>query len=159
MLTQPLTGPNVATAAGATSLSLASGAIPSYTRRITLAINGLSLSGSANILLQLGSTTIQTSGYVSFGSRMGPGSTGGLASTAGIILPIASNTETMNGEVILTKGTTGNVWTASGVLSSAAQGYLVSGSVTLAGVLNIMRLFTTNGTDTFAAGTVGAYFE
>jgi len=53
------------------------------------------------------------------------------------------------------------VWTATGNFSRSdnASGNLVSGSCTLGGVLDRVRITTVNGTDTFDGGSVNILYE
>lgn len=135
--------------------------IPLWARRITVAINGVSTSGVANILVQLGTGGIPTtSGYVgdsvfSWASGIVPAS-----SAAGI--PIFNNAASYNhyGHLVFTN-ISGNTWLASGqFVTTGTQGSTVSGGVvTLAGVLNYLRVVTANGTDTFDAGSINLLYE
>jgi hypothetical protein len=55
-------------------------AVPSWVRRITVAYSGVSLSGSAHTIIQLGSGSYATSGYASTGAYAGSGNQAGVAS-------------------------------------------------------------------------------
>lgn len=135
--------------------------IPSWVRRITVAINGVSTSGTANILVQLGTSGgATTSGYVgdsvfSWASGVVP-----VSSTAGI--PIFNNAASYNhyGQLVFTN-ISGNTWLASGqFVTTGTQGSTVSGGVvTLSGVLDYLRVVAANGTDTFDAGSINLFYE
>lgn len=135
--------------------------IPSWVRRITVGINGVSTSGAANILVQLGTGgTPTTSGYVgdsvfSWASGIVP-----VSSTAGI--PIFNNSSGYNhyGQLVFTN-ISGNTWLASGqFVTTGTQGSTISGGVvTLSGVLNYLRVVTANGTDTLDAGSINLLYE
>jgi len=136
--------------------------IPSWVKRITVMFNGVSLSGSANIRLQLGvSGTPEITGYLS-GSTLitGAPATSIITSTAGIELFGAVATYAINGSLIFT--TLGNnIWTAMGVTYNTTTVPYVqqtAGSKTLAGVLNMVRI-TTTGSDTFDAGSINILYE
>lgn len=149
LLSQPLTqGTAVATTSG-TSVDFTG--IPSWAKRITVMFNGVSTSGSANPIVQLGSGTPQTTGYSS--------SAGAQSSTAGFVIFGTTNTDVRVG-VMTIVNVSGNIWVESGAAhSGAGQGTAHCGLVTLSGVLDRIRLTTTNGTDTFDAGSVNILYE
>jgi hypothetical protein len=135
--------------------------IPSWARRVTLLVNGISTNGTSDILVQLGTGgTPTTSGYVgncvfSWASGVVP-----VSSTAGI--PIFNNAASYNhyGELVFTN-IGGNTWLASGqFVSSGTAGAIVSGGVvTLAGALDYLRVVSANGTAAFDAGQINLLYE
>ena len=48
--------------------------IPSWVKKITVMFNGVSTNGASNLRIQLGSTTMQTSGYSGAGNAFNAGS-------------------------------------------------------------------------------------
>ena len=151
-------GTAVATTSG-TAVDFTS--IPSWVKRITLMLQGVSLSGTANILFQLGTGgTPTTTGYVSGASSIGSGSTSSISSTSGIPIYLASAAVSVSGSISFFN-LSSNIWTASGISGyGGATGTDTSGGhVSLGGVLNIVRITTTNGTDTFDAGSVNILYE
>ena len=151
-------GTAVATTSG-TAVDFTS--IPSWVKRITLMLQGVSLSGTANILFQLGTGgTPTTTGYVSGASSIGSGSTASISSTSGIPIYLASAAVSVSGSISFFN-LSSNIWTASGTSGyGGATGTATSGGhVSLGGVLNIVRITTTNGTDTFDAGSVNILYE
>jgi hypothetical protein len=160
MLTQPLT---LATAQNTTSgTSIDFTAIPSWVRRITVLLSGVSLSGSSNLLIQLGdSGGIETTGYA--GSSVVAGnavaSAGALFTTGiGVMGNFASNI--IHGVVVIHLAGS-NLWVAGGSYGyeNAAFSGSTGGSKTLSGTLDRVRLTTVNGTDTFDAGSVNIMYE
>lgn len=136
--------------------------IPSWAKRITVMFNGVSLSGSASLLVQIGSGSPTTSGYSSVASNLQNASAVAVTtSTAGFIVFVNFNTENVIGTMDIVN-VTGNTWVASGVANSSS-GITValahSGNVALAGVLDRVRITTTNGTDTFDAGSVNILYQ
>jgi len=135
--------------------------IPSWARRVTLLVNGISTNGTSDILVQLGTGGVPTtSGYngssvFAWGSGIVP-----VTSTAGI--PIFNNAASYNhyGELVFTN-IGGNTWLASGqFVSSGTAGAIVSGGVvTLAGALNYLRVVSANGTAAFDAGQINLLYE
>ena len=136
--------------------------IPSWVKRITLALNGVSTSGTSIPQVQLGSTTFATSGYTSNVSSINGGTGGSTNQSTGYGLNnsgSASATAALSGAVTITN-VSGNIWVASFSLSVGASITSFGGGVvTLAGVLDRVRLTTVNGTDTFDAGSVNIIYE
>ena len=134
--------------------------IPSWVKRITVMFNGVSTNGVANYLIQLGSGSFVTTGYVSASSIL-EATTTTTAYTAGIGIRSNSASAVNNGIVLLTN-ITGNTWCAQGTLSitTSTTGTLtVGGSVALSGTLDRVRITTINGTDTFDAGSINILYE
>lgn len=135
-------------------------AIPSWVRRITIAYQGVSLSGSAHTIIQLGSGSFTTTGYASTGAYAGTGNQAGVASaTNGLIAHGGSPTNALTGTMtIVFMGS--NLWVAShsGSLNTSI-GVMGAGSITLGGTLDRIRITTTNGTDAFDAGSVNILYE
>jgi hypothetical protein len=131
--------------------------IPSWVKRVTVMLSGLSSNGTSLFLVQLGdSGGVETTGYASgSGSR-----TGETTSTAGFVLNQAgSAASTFSGSVQIS--TTGsNLWVTSGVLSRS-DGFANSfgGNKTLSDTLDRVRITTVNGTDAFDAGSINIIYE
>jgi len=136
--------------------------IPSWVKRITVMLRGVSVSGISSLQIQIGSGSFTTSGYLSAGANVGNGgSTDVSNSTSGFVLSSQNlSTTVMHGNVVICNQS-GNVWTSSGVLgrSDAAAILWSAGSLSLSGVLDRLRLTTVNGTDTFDAGSVNILYE
>lgn len=135
--------------------------IPSWARRITVLFNGVSTNGINNILVQIGTGgTPTTSGYAGYSVFCWASGVVPVSSTAGF--PVFNNAASYNhfGELVLTN-ISGNTWVASGqFVEAGTQGSTVSGgSVTLAGVLNYLRIVAANGTDAFDAGSINLLYE
>jgi len=130
--------------------------IPVGTKRITVMFSGVSTSGTSNVLIQIGSGSVTTSGYVSQGSY----GTTAFNSTAGYILDAGAGAATFrDGAAVLTL-VTGNSWINASVLSQNGQyAALAGGRLTLGGTLDRVRITTVNGTDTFDAGSINILYE
>jgi hypothetical protein len=151
-------GTAVATTSG-TAVDFTS--IPSWVKRITIMLQGVSTSGTSGILIQLGTSSgIVSTGYVSTGIQINNASgTGGISSTAGFCLRSGAVSDINSGHVVITD-LSSNLWVASGigkVLTTAV--FTTGGNVTLAATLDRVRLTTVNGTDTFDAGSVNILYE
>ena len=135
--------------------------IPSWAKRITVMLNGVSTSGTSPFLIQIGSGSIVTVGYQSSGS----GVAGTVGTTTSIIGFVIGNvniaTSLHDGQAILSLLST-NTWVGNGAfyVQGNTQTNLTAGvSPALAGVLDRIRLTTVNGTDTFDAGSVNILYE
>jgi len=152
-------GTAVATTSG-TSITFTG--IPSWAKRITVIFNGVSTTGTNFFLLQVGTGGAPTtSGYSA--QTTGLASSAGASSTSTSGYPIYANSGSYawSGSVTISN-VSGNIWVASGVLGNPNVNALLSttsGTVTLAGVLNVVTLTTVGGTDTFDAGSINILYE
>lgn len=136
--------------------------IPSWVKRVTVLLRGVSISGTDNYLIQIGSGSFLTSGYVSQAQGLrDAGSTVNALSTTGFILSADTNSaaRVFTGRVTLSS-MTGNVWLADGVLvaTDGIRSAISSGEITLSGALDRLRV-TTTGTNTFDAGSINIMYE
>ena len=134
--------------------------IPAWVKKITVMFSGVSLSGTANPLIQIGAGSVTTSGYISSGAAVaGAGSTGMVSSTAGFVMNSSGAANVVSGHMVIT--TLGsNVWVSSHSAKYSTTFCLFGGGdITLGGTLDRVRITTTNGTDTFDAGSVNLLWE
>lgn len=140
--------------------------IPSWVKRITVMLSGVSTNGTSNYVFQVGAGSIATTGYNS-------GAVGVSVSTINTTNGSASNTTTSittagytssaasvaHGHVVFTN-ISGNTWVVSGSLyiEGVLRVATFAGSVALGGTLDRVRI-TTNGGDTFDAGTINLFWE
>lgn len=148
----------VATTSG-TSVDI-TGVIPSWAKRVTLLFNGVSTSGTVDMLIQLGTSAgIETTGYISQGSTTGNNPT---TSTAGFVIYVASALHTFYGSVVfnLFQGST-NTWVGAGLLGQSTNGstHTTQGVKPLAGTLDRIRLTTLTAVSTFDAGSINILYE
>lgn len=150
----------------ATSIATTSGtahdfsSIPSGVKRITLMISGVSTNGTGNVILQLGSSgTPQATGYLGTYAEWQNGGNAGLSnfSTSFTITGTSGSSTTRHGTITLTN-LSGNIWTMTSIVtrSDSTFFYSSSGSVTLSGTLDILRL---SSTSTFDAGNINIIYE
>lgn len=145
------------TAVTASGTSVDFTGIPSTAKRITVMFNGVSLSGTSHILVQIGSGAVTTSGYTAASYAT---NNSGVSSTAGFIMVLGTAALATVGSmsVHLLTGTTwvsSHAYAVSGATASAVGG----GVVSLSGTLDRIRITTVNGTDTFDAGTINILYE
>ena len=134
--------------------------LPAWVKRITVMFSGVSLSGTANPLIQIGAGSVTTSGYISSGAAVaGAGSTGMVSSTAGFVMNSSGAANVVSGHMVIT--TLGsNVWVSSHSAKYSTTFCLFGGGdITLGGTLDRVRITTTNGTDTFDAGSINLLLE
>jgi len=133
--------------------------IPSWAKRITVMFSGVSTNGTSTKIIQIGAGSFTTSGYVSSASGGAVGVTT-VSSTAGFILTNATvAADTINITCVITN-VTGNTWLSSSSGSTTAPAFRVgNGTIALGGTLDRVRITTTNGTDTFDAGTINVMWE
>jgi hypothetical protein len=151
-------GTAVASTSG-TSIDFTS--IPSWVKRITVMLQGVSTSGTSNIQVQIGAGSVSTSGYLGSGSFVQTGTTTATTSTTGFALStnVAASTVIHGIATICLLGS--NVWAFSSTVSRSDAGSVISasGSLSLGGTLDRIRITTVNGTDTFDAGTINILYE
>ena len=135
--------------------------IPSWVKRITLTFQGMSLSGTSNFLIRLGTGgTPTTSGYVSGSSSIGA-AVASITSSVGFAMQVGSTAAlSISGAVAFTN-LSSNIWTASGTggYAGTTGTITVGGHISLGGTLDMVRLTTVNGTDTIDAGSVNILYE
>lgn len=152
-------GTAVASTSG-TSITFSS--LPAWVKRVTVMFANVSLSGTANLLLQIGSGSITNTGYASAAANIYNGGNPQTATnTTGFLLQDSSGaTEVNSGTVVLTN-ITGNTWVSAGNITetSGARSRTSGGFIALGGVLDRVVITTTNGTDTFDLGTVNIFYE
>jgi hypothetical protein len=140
--------------------------IPSWVKRVTVMFKGVSTTPSttANLLVQLGSGSVTTTGYRSVSGVIYLTTTNGqtvnVASAAGFVTILNTTTTTLSGSISFLL-ISSNAWVASGAFSDyvALSTMFSSGDVTLSGALDRVRITTTNGTDTFDAGSINILYE
>jgi len=135
--------------------------IPSWVKRITVMYNGVSTSGTSFWLLRLGTGgTPETTGYDSIGVNAQAGNSL-TTSTAGFLIYANVASYVVSGSMVITN-VSGNIWVCSGLVGTstgASVQFPTTGKKTLAGVLDMVRVTTVNGTDTFDAGSINILYE
>ena len=144
----------LATAVASTSgTSIDFTSIPSWVKRITVMLNGVSTSSTSNYLLQIGSGSIDTATYISACAY----TTNTVTSTNGFTIANGIGASDLCSGVIVLAYLGSNVWAQSGVVSSNVV-RSSSGSKTLSGTLDRIRI-TSVMPDTFDAGSVNILYE
>lgn len=135
--------------------------IPSWVKRITVSASSLSPSSTANMLIQLGSTTYTTTGYRGVSQGWGPTSSNCIAFTTGFGIQNGTGTaaDSLNGVWTITL-IGSNIWACSGSAGrdNTNVGTATAGAVTLGGALDRIRFYI-DGTATFDAGSINIQYE
>lgn len=148
------------TAVTASGTSVDFTGIPSWAKRITVMLSGISTNGTSNYQIQIGTSSgVETSGYLGstwLANTTNTGySTGFLAATgvdATTVFHCVASLTLVNAAT--------NLWMFSMVGGRvSATGVIGGGSKTTASVLDRVRITTVNGTDTFDAGTINIMYE
>lgn len=154
-------GISAGTAVTASGTSVDFTSIPSWVKKITVILSGVSGSGTSVPLIQLGdSGGFETSGYLGTATNL-TSTTSTAEYTTGFGLGASSAaTQTRIGSIVITL-VSSNTWVASSSLGrgDAAGTFVMGGSKTLSDVLTQIRITTVNGTDTFDAGTINIMYE
>jgi len=131
--------------------------IPSWVKRITVMLNGVSTSGTSNLIFQVGSGSFTTTGYT--GAAKQTNNVNGINPTTGFSATeamAAANTYQVYG---LITNITGNTWVFSGQAAYSTVTSTGNGVIALSGTLDRIRITTVNGTDTFDAGSINILYE
>lgn len=149
-------GTAVASTSG-TSIDFTS--IPSWVKRITVMLNGVSTNGTAYPRIQIGAGSVETSGYT---GSSGFSTSGAATITLSSGLDIYSNgaANIIYGQAVFTL-VGSNVWvfTFNGGASNIGWCLYAGGGKTTSGTLDRVRITTVNGTDTFDAGSINILYE
>ena len=135
--------------------------LPAWVKKITVLFNGVSVSGSSIIQVQLGtgSTTYTTSGYLGGGWFANTTNASLTTGISVITSGAGAGARTMYGTMTIAN-ITGNTWVASATAyDNNGSGCLSGSSIALGAVLTAVRLTTVNGTDTFDAGSINILYE
>lgn len=137
--------------------------IPSWVKRITVMLNGVSTNGSSPLQIQIGAGSVTTSGYlgvVSYASS----AVATEARTSGFPVMHSgaqSADAAVYGNAFISLQNT-NAWVENCVVGKSGATNVTcfgGGSITLGGTLDRVRITTVNGTDTFDAGSINILYE
>ena len=153
-------GTAVASTSG-TSIDFTS--IPSWVKRITVMFNGVSLSGTSNYIVQIGSGSVDAASYNSTSCLAWNSSASvGASFTTGFGIVSQSAANSISGSLTLLN-VSGNVWVSNHSIgynqATSSAGASGGGNKTLSGTLDRVRITTVNGTDTFDAGSINILYE
>ena len=135
--------------------------IPSWVKRITVMLNGVSTNGSSIPQIQIGAGSVSTSGYACSAGYAANGAASSVAAaTSGMTLSGSSSSTSTYSGIVTINLIGSNIWVFGW---SGTQGTTTfnggGGSITLSGTLDRVRITTVNGTDTFDAGSINILYE
>jgi hypothetical protein len=160
MLLQPITlGTSVASTSGAV---IDFTGIPSWVKRITLSVAGLSTNGTSQPTFQIGTSGgVQSTGYSTAASSITSGVNASSSYSNGWQLYSSAASSVLGGSLVLTLiDAASGIWSATGIFAGNGPSILfTAGTKQLSGVLDRIRLTTAGGTDTFDAGTVNIIYD
>ena len=141
------------TAVTASGTSIDFTSIPSWVKRITVMFSSVSANGTSNFQVQIGSGSVTTTGYVS--------ASGAITSTTGFLACSNLNASTSQSGILVLSTLGSNNWVSFGVVGASGGNVagVASGTVTIGGTLDRIRVTTVNGTDTFDAGSINILYE
>lgn len=134
--------------------------IPSWVKRITVMFSNVSTNGTSTPIIQIGSGSLETTGYASSGAGVNSSASVAALSSVGFILGGNSTAAyARHGMAILSEIST-NTWVCSGTLgrSDAAQVEYFGGSKSTTNVIDRLRV-TTAGGDNFDSGLINILYE
>jgi hypothetical protein len=149
-------GTAVASTSG-TSIDFTS--IPSWVKRITIVFDQVSLTGTDNLLVRIGTSGgLETTGYAGASSACAT-TVNTDSSTVGYVLTAGVAASSICGCMILTN-ITGNTWISTHTVgrSDAASTRYGGGTKSLSGTLNQLRILP-SGANTFDAGSINILYE
>ena len=157
-LAQPLTLGTAQASTSGTNIDFTG--IPSWVKRITVMFSGVSTNGTSNHLLQIGSGSVEATGYLGAAGTNDGSGVGAANYTTGFGIRYAASTQLVSGHFVLTL-LGSNLWVASGNFASSSNTNVCTsaGNKTTAGTLDRVRITTVNGTDTFDAGSINILYE
>lgn len=136
--------------------------IPSWAKKITVMFSGVSLSGTSQLLVQLGDAGgVETTGYISGSAvaRNGSATIGGSSTAGFIVYQGTAGTNFFYGTARFDY-VGSNIWVGSVSGNTGdANGVSGGGNKTLSDTLTQVRITTVNGTDTFDAGSINIMYE
>jgi hypothetical protein len=133
--------------------------IPSWVKRVTVMFNGVSTNGTSTYLVQIGdSGGIENTGYAG-GSATNGGSNA--TSTIGFLWTTVQAAGDLSYGQMVISNLSGNTWVESATTAQigVTRVQFSAGSKTLSATLDRVRITTTNGTDTFDAGSINILYE
>ena len=146
------------TAVTASGTSVDFTGIPSWVKRITVMLNGVSFAAAGAARVRIGSGSLETTGYTSIVNTFG---TGVVTSTFtdGIGTAVTSAAATTVSGVFSLVLLNSNTWVSTGFVgrNADANTNFSQGSITLSGTLSNLSLVA--ATSTFDAGTINILYE
>lgn len=153
-------GTAVASSSG-TSVDFTS--IPSWARRITVMLSGVSTNGTSDLILQLGdSGGIETSGYLCSAVSFGAASLATVNyTTAFVITPNGTAASIQHYGALTLEKQDGNTWVCRGQTATptGTNFWQTAGAKATSATLDRVRITTAGGVNTFDGGSINIMWE
>jgi hypothetical protein len=154
----------LSTSVAATSgTSIGFTALPSWVKRITVQLQGVAVSATSTLIVQLGTgatPTYTTTGYISSGNLAVNAASNAVISDTGSFIIMDLTTASLVSGVITITNINSNSWVENFNLKrTAGSTGSGAGDVSLGAVLTAVRVTTSAGTATFTAGTINILYE
>ena len=159
-----ITSGTTVNAATGSPTSVTFSSIPSWVKRVTVNITGVSMSGTSSLRFRIGPVAgVETSGYLGTSTGFASTTMASVQFTLGFDLNDgATAAATRNGSFVFSLlDSATNTWAMQGCQgqSNTNSASVIGGSKPLAGALSVLSMTTTNGTDTFDAGSINILYE
>jgi hypothetical protein len=134
--------------------------IPSWVKRISVLLRGVSTNGASSVMIQLGTSSgIEATGYSGSVDFVEDNAAGTTFSTGFLVDRALAATDVRTGKMII-EAFGSNIWNEQSIVSNALTSLLLgAGDKALSGTLDRVRITTVNGTDTFDAGSINILYE
>jgi hypothetical protein len=158
-LSQPFTSGTAVTPSAVTFTDFTG--IPSWVKRITVMFNGVSLNNTANIFIQLGTISgFASTGYTSTSITLNNSSgSAGASSTNGFLVFDGTASYVFQGSCVINLVSSNSYVSSHSYLINTTNIVIGSGSISLGGTLNSIRIISSDNTGTFDAGTINILYE
>jgi hypothetical protein len=159
-LSQPFTSGTAVASTSGTAIDFT--AIPSWAKRITVTFNGISTTGTNSYLVQIGSGSVDATGYAGYAKRFSTTSVSSSAQiTTGLGLNLSVSTTTPYIGTAICSLVSGNIWILQSTLAQSNGDDLFIGTTTktLSAALDRVRITTVGGTDIFDVGSINIMYE
>lgn len=132
--------------------------IPSWAKRVTVMLQGVSGSALATVYMQIGSGSLTASGYLGGGTYL-PTAAAINANTYWPLEGAALGAASLRNGIFVVANITGNTWVMSGAQSNSndAGASVANGSLALSGALDRVSIGISAGA--FDAGTINILYE
>lgn len=141
--------------------------IPSWAKRITVVFSSVSTSSTSPLIIQIGAGgVVSESAYTGTCHLLGGTDVANTDMSTGFLLTYSTTATpaaaSFSGTCVL-HNISSNIWVVTGLLNdpvpASQQSYLATGTKTLSGELDIVRITTVNGTNAFDAGLINILYE
>jgi hypothetical protein len=133
--------------------------IPSWAKRVTLVLQNVITSGTAQYIVRIGSGSYTSSGYDSVSQTTYAGSGATITQTTGMAIYHNTAATYTTGTMTFTN-ISGNIWVQNHTFGYSNDGSTQGGgSVTLGGALDRIQITTIGATNTFTDGVINVLYE